>query len=134
MKRTLFFLIICLFSALSMSQTSKGTYVEVLYFYGKQRCATCRAIEKHAKEVVNTDLAELVKNGKVRFREINISTSDGEALTDKYRVSWSSLYVNKWKNGKEERNDMTRFGFQNARNNASEFKKELKRKIMQLLK
>lgn len=28
--------------------------VEVIYFHGKQRCATCMAIEKNAKEVVNT--------------------------------------------------------------------------------
>ena len=26
--------------------------VEVIYFHGKQRCATCMAIEKNAKEVV----------------------------------------------------------------------------------
>ena len=82
-----------------------------------------------AKEVVNADLAELVKNGKLRFKEVDISTPEGEKLAEKYRVSWSSLYVNKWKNGKEERNDMTRFGFQNARNNTSAFKKELKQKI-----
>ncbi len=100
----------------------------------KQRCVTCKAIEKYTKEVVNADLAELVKNGKLRFKEVDISTPEGEKLAEKYRVSWSSLYVNKWKNGKEERNDMTRFGFQNARNNTSAFKKELKQKINQLLK
>ncbi|MEI3156098.1 MAG: nitrophenyl compound nitroreductase subunit ArsF family protein [Odoribacter sp.] len=86
--------------------------MEVLYFHGKQRCITCKAIEKYTKEVVNADLAELVKNGKLRFKEVDISTFEGEKLAEKYRVSWSSLYVNKWKNGKEERNDMTRFGFQ----------------------
>lgn len=103
-------------------------------FSWEQRCVTCKAIEKYTKEVVNADLAELVKNGKLRFKEVDISTPEGEKLAEKYRVSWSSLYVNKWKNGKEERNDMTRFGFQNARNNTSAFKKEFKQKINQLLK
>ncbi|WP_301060890.1 nitrophenyl compound nitroreductase subunit ArsF family protein [Phocaeicola sp.] len=117
-----------------MAQTATDPYVEVLYFHGKQRCVTCKAIEKYTKEVVNADLAELVKNGKLRFKEVDISTPEGEKLAEKYRVSWSSLYVNKWKNGKEERNDMTRFGFQNARNNTPAFKKELKQKINQLLK
>ena len=106
MKRFLFLTIACSFSICGMADT----YVEVLYFHGKQRCVTCKAIEKYTKEMVNEKLAE------------------------KYRVSWSSLYVNKWKNGKEERNDMTRFGFQNARNNTSAFKKELKQKINELLK
>ena len=134
MKRFLFLTIACLFSIWGMAQIAADTYVEVLYFHGKQRCVTCKAIEKYTKEVVNADLAELVKNGKLRFKEVDISTPEGETLAEKYRVSWSSLYVNKWKNGKEERNDMTRFGFQNARNNTSAFKKELKQKINQLLK
>ncbi len=114
MKRFLFLTIACLFSILGMAQITADTYVEVLYFHGKQRCVTCKAIEKYTKEVVNADLAELVKNGKLRFKETDTSTPEGEKLAEKYRVSWPSLYVNKWKNGKEERNDMTRFGFQNA--------------------
>ena len=134
MKRFLFFTIACLSSTWGMAQIATDTYVEVLYFHGKQRCATCKAIDKHTKEVVNADLAELVKNGKLRFKEIDISTPEGEKLAEKYCVSWSSLYVNKWKNGKEERNDMTRFGFQNARSNTTVFKKELKQKINRLLK
>lgn len=133
MKRFLFLTIACLFSILRMAQTTTDTYVEVLYFHGKQRCITCKAIEKYTKEVVNTDFAELVKKGKVRFKDVDISTPEGEKLADKYRVSWSSLYINKWKNGKEERNDMTRFGFQNARKNTAVFKKELKQKINRLL-
>ena len=134
MKRFLIFTIACLSSIWGMAQIATDTYVEVLYFHGKQRCATCKAIDKHTKEVVNVDLAELVKNGKLRFKEIDISTPEGEKLAEKYRVSWSSLYVNKWENGKEERNDMTRFGFQNARSNTTVFKKELKQKINRLLK
>ena len=134
MRRFLFFTIACLSSIGGMAQIATDTYVEVLYFHGKQRCATCKAIDKHTKEVVNADLAELVKNGKLRFKETDISTPEGEKLAEKYRVSWSSLYVNKWENGKEERNDMTRFGFQNARSNTTVFKKELKQKINRLLK
>ena len=65
-------------------------------------------MEKYTKEVVSKDFAELVKKGKVRLREVDISTEEGEKIADKYRVSWSSLYVNGWKNGKETRNDMLR--------------------------
>ena len=135
MKRFLLFPFICLFAVLGTVQAqAKDTYVEVLYFHGKQRCVTCKAVEKCTKEVVYTDFAELVKNVELRFKEVDISTPEGEKLADKYHVSWSSLYVNGWKSGKEERNDMTRFGFQNARNNTDLFKQELKKKINQLLK
>lgn len=108
--------------------------VEVIYFHGKQRCATCMAIEKNAKEAVNAMFADELKNGSVVFKTVDISTPEGEALADKYEVSWSSLYVNKWKDGKETRNDMTKFGFGNARSNPDLFKKGLSDKIRQSLK
>lgn len=38
-------------------------YVEVLLFHGKQRCITCRAIEQHAKELVESKFAEQMKQG-----------------------------------------------------------------------
>lgn len=41
-------------------QTQKDR-VEVLYFHGKQRCATCMAIEKNAKEAVEAQFADELK-------------------------------------------------------------------------
>ncbi len=108
--------------------------VEVIYFHGKQRCATCMAIEKNAKEVVNTLFANELKNGIVVFKTVDISTPEGEKIADKYEVTWSSLFVNKWNDGKEIRNNLTEFGFGNARKNPNGFKKGLADKIRQSLK
>lgn len=108
--------------------------VEVIYFHGKQRCATCMAIEKNAKEVVNTMFADEVEKGTVVFRTVDISTPEGEKIADKYEVTWSSLFVNKWKDGKETRNNMTEFGFGNARKNPNGFKEGLADKIRKSLK
>jgi hypothetical protein len=115
-------------------RTAAKTVVEVLYFHSKQRCPTCIAIGDNSKDVVDKDFAKQVKAGKVKFKEIDISTPEGEKIGDKYHVTWSSLFVNQWKNGKEKRNDMTQFGFENARNNTSAFRTGLKNKISQLLK
>lgn len=135
MKRILSIVLVCLFVIVGMAQAeTKSDGVEVIYFHGKQRCATCMAIEKYAREVVDADFATLKKVGKVRFRVVDISTDKGAKLAKAYKVSWSSLYVNKWKGGKETRNDMTRFGFGYARNKTDEFKKCLKEKINELLK
>ena len=88
MKYFLLLAIACMFSVLGVAQTATDTtYVEILYFHGRQRCVTCKAIEEHTKEVVNTDLAEWVKNGKLRFKEVDISTPEGEKLAEKYQVS-----------------------------------------------
>lgn len=108
--------------------------VEVVYFHGKQRCATCMAIEKNTKEVINTLFANELKNGAVVFRSVDISTPEGEKIADRYEVTWSSLFVNKWENGKETRNNLTEFGFGNARSNPDGFKKGLTDKIRQSLK
>lgn len=108
--------------------------VEVVYFHGKQRCPTCVAIEMNAKEVIDSLFADEVKDGLVAFRVVDISTPEGEAIADKYEVSWSSLFVNKWKDGKEVRNDMTEFSFANARNNPEVFKSELSKTIKFLMK
>jgi hypothetical protein len=117
-----------------VKKASPKSVVEILYFHGKQRCPTCIAIGDNSKDVVNKDFAKQVKTGQVRFKEIDISTPDGEKIADKYHVTWSSLFVNQWKGGKETRNDMTKFGFANARSNTPAFRTGLKNKINLLLR
>lgn len=134
MKRILSMTFFCLFAMMLQAQPSPtGNYVEVLYFHGRQRCLSCMAMEKYAREVVDQDFAMQKKLGKVRFREIDITTGKGKQLARSYRVTWSSLYVTGVKNGKETRRDMTRFGFSTARKKTPEFKKGLKAAIIRLL-
>lgn len=127
-------MVLSLFAMMALAQTKVRDHVEVMYFHGKQRCATCMAIEKYAREVVEKDFANEKKNGRVVFKTVDISTDEGEKIARKYRVTWSSLYVNGWKNGKEKRNDMTKFAFKNARKNTEEFKKGVGGKIKSLIK
>ncbi len=108
--------------------------VEVLYFHGKQRCKTCIAVGQYSKDVVNTDLAQMVKAGKLRFREIDFSTPEGEKIADQYKVSFSGLMLSQHKKGEEKTEDLTRFAFENAQTDTPKFKKELKIKIKDLLK
>ena len=108
--------------------------VEVLYFHGKQRCATCQAIEKETQALIDSQFADAVKSGKVRFRVVDITKSENEALADKYEIAWSSLVIVKYSNGKETAENLTQFAFANARNNPAQFKKELAAKINQMLK
>ena len=46
------------------NQQTKKDVVEVLYFHGAQRCATCMAIEKNTKELLEAAYAEQLKSGK----------------------------------------------------------------------
>ena len=116
------------------TKPSENDRVEVLYFYSKQRCATCMAIEKNTTEAIRNTFYNEIKDGTLIFKTVDISTPEGEKIADKYEVTWSSLFVNKWADGKETRNNLTEFAFANARNNPDEFKKGLTDKISQSLK
>lgn len=115
---------IMMFAMLSVCMTAMAQNVEVLYFHGKQRCKTCMAIEKETKTVVQ----EL--KGKAKLSVIDISTPKGKKLAQKYKVSWSSLYIVSGKGKNEKAENMTRFAFSNALRNAEGFRKELKSRIL----
>ena len=106
----------------------------MLYFHGKQRCATCVAIENETKALMSGELASLVEEGMVVMKIIDITTDDGKAIANKYKVSYSSLFVVVKNGDKEKAEDLTRFAFANARNNPEEYREELKNMIMKSLK
>ena len=107
--------------------------VEVLYFHGKQRCATCVAIERETKAVIDGQFADAVADGALEMRIIDITQPENEAIADKYEITWSSLVVVKHKDGKEQAENLTKFAFANARNNPETFRSELTGKIRNLL-
>lgn len=107
--------------------------VEVLYFHGKQRCATCIAIEKGTQEVMEKDLADAVRKGEVKFRTIDISREENEAVAEKYEVTWSSLFVVKHKGGVETVENLTEFAFGNARKSPEVFKAGVVKTVREML-
>ena len=98
------------------------TGIEVIYFFGKQRCSTCVAMEKFAKETVDSAFADKTKDGTIIFRSVDINTPEGEKLADLFEVSSSSLYIVDNNPEKPDKVDMTAFGFRNARNNRQVYK------------
>ena len=146
MKKILFLITVCFaFISCGMnvkSETSSASqeeitvkdHVEVLYFHGKQRCATCMAIESNTKAAVETSFAEQIKNGDVVFRIIDITKEENEKIAEKYEVTWSSLFVVKYKNGKETSENMTEFAFGNARKSPDVFKDGVVKTVNEMLK
>lgn len=108
--------------------------VEVLYFHGPQRCRTCVALQKAAKELVNAEFAKELKSGRVKFREIDLSSKEGEKLGDKYEIAWSSLVVVRKQGKKEKSADLTDDGFRYAVKNKAKIQSILQRKINEYLK
>ena len=108
-----------------ISEDETGTTaagIEVIYFFGKQRCSTCVAIEKYSKEALDSVFADKIRDGSIIFKSIDITTPEGERLADLFEVSSSSLYIVDNNPNKPEKVDMTAFGFRNARNNPQVYK------------
>ena len=108
MQRNVFFIgfaliLICLLSACGggNSQNNEQTQttvsdslrapIEIMYFYGKQRCVTCRAIEQVVVELTQNELREAIASGQVHFRAIDWTQET--ALAERYEVAWSSLII-----------------------------------------
>ncbi len=105
--------------------------VEVLYFHGKQRCATCVAIEENTKQLIEERFSEQISKGELVFKTIDIN--ENETLADKYEITWSSLLVVDNENGKEIVEDLTNFAFTNALNSPDEFKEGVSKTINNML-
>ncbi len=141
MKKVLLILTLCVgmfacsggkSKSVAENQQTKKDAVEVLYFHGAQRCATCMAIEKNTKELVETAYAEPLKSGKLVFRSVDITKE--EALAERYEVSWSSLILVDYdKSGKESATNLTEFAFGNARTSPDKFKQGLSARITEML-
>lgn len=155
MKRILFLMSVCLMAAScslnsnsknetgiqSQQEASSGNQhattqgrVEVLYFHGKQRCATCMAIESNTREAMEANFSEQMKKGNVVFRSIDISKKENEKIAEKYQVTWSSLFIVKYKDGQESDENMTKFAFGNARKSPDTFKSEIVKTVQNMLK
>lgn len=120
-------------AAVAQKEVAVKNHVEVLYFHGKQRCATCMAIESNAKAALAEHFAEQMKSGDVVFRVIDISQKENEALAEKYEVTWSSLLVVKYKDGQETYENLTDFAFGHARKSPEDFKAKVVEAINAML-
>ncbi len=78
--------------------------------------------------------AKEIKAGKVVFKEVDISKKENEKLADKYEVTWSSLFVNGWKEGQETVNNMTDFAFSYVKAAPDTFRKGVREKVDSLLR
>lgn len=84
--------------------------VYVYYFHGKQRCMTCNAVEKVAKQAIEENYAS---NPDVVFKVLATADKANEALTEKYEISWNGLVIAKG----EDAADITQKAFASAVNN-----------------
>lgn len=68
--------------------------VEVVNFFGTQRCASCIAVGTLTKKTLEERFSEELESGKVVFREVNGELPENRELVIKYQARGSSLFIN----------------------------------------
>lgn len=98
--------------------------VNVYYFYGKPRCATCMKIEKYTKSAV-----EAMKDKNVVYQGIDMEKSENGSMVKKYNLYTKSVVISKTKNGKEKWKNLDKIWLKVG--NEQEFKKYITDEITQ---
>lgn len=76
--------------------------VEVVNFFGTQRCAACIAVGTLTSKTLNEKFHEELESGKVVFREINGELPENRDIITKYQARGSSLFINAIRGEKEQ--------------------------------
>ncbi len=97
--------------------------VQVYYFHGTRRCATCKAIEAVTLEALTENFGQ-----DVIFESIDGETDRDNPLLKKYKVTGQMLLLIKG----DSITDLTNDAFLYARSNPDKFKQELVATIAEL--
>lgn len=73
--------------------------IQAYYLHGSIRCVTCNAIERTAKQLLDSEFAPELADGRLTWREVNFEREPG--LAKRYNVAASTLVLVKEVNGKE---------------------------------
>lgn len=110
----------------------KPDRIEILYFRSPQRCVICSSIETRTKELLDSLYPDEMANGEIVYRMIELSGKENKSIADKYEAAWTSLFINRWKDGQETINNMTEYAISHSMRPPREFKEGLENKIEEL--
>jgi hypothetical protein len=82
----------------SASQAAIGSnnpfeHVEVYHFHGNTQCTSCIAVGDLAEKTVNANFKDELASGRLVFAHINAELPENKAITEKYGVTGSSLWI-----------------------------------------
>ena len=81
------------------SAPADGNQVVVYYLHATIRCATCNKVEALADELIRTEFAEPLRQGRLAWKKADFMKD--EALANRYNVSGSMIVVVRFEGGKQ---------------------------------
>lgn len=67
--------------------------IVLYYFHGNYRCSTCLAIEAYAKEAIEAAFPELLREGLLVWRPVNIDEPEHRHFVQDYQLATRSLII-----------------------------------------
>lgn len=98
----------------------KAGGVEVYYFHGTHRCATCNAVEQVTKEALKQYYGD-----QISLKSINSEEEKDNPLIKKYEIAGQTLLILKG----DKREDLTNIAFMNAERSPYRLKAKIKETI-----
>lgn len=117
-------------SSTGTSVLAASPKVEAYYFHFSSRCTTCRTIEAQTKKDIEELYPELVKQGRITFRALNLDEESSKPIAERLNVKAQTLLIV----GGKQKINITNDGFRYAVGQPEKFKSIIKEKIDLLLK
>ncbi|WP_051252284.1 nitrophenyl compound nitroreductase subunit ArsF family protein [Ferrimonas kyonanensis] len=84
-------------------QLGPNQHLTVYYFHGSARCTSCVTIEQLTREAVEQGWPELVQQGQVELRSINVDLAENRHYIDDFQLVTRSVVVSLAQSGTEPR-------------------------------
>jgi PBP1b-binding outer membrane lipoprotein LpoB len=108
--------------------------IDVIYFHMTQRCVTCLCFEERVNYVIEKYFGDAISSGKLTYRVLNAQEPQNAALSKKYKVVGSQLFINSVINGFDNIDDIQDIWDWDCRNDRPGFDLKVKNAIEQRLK
>lgn len=113
-------MLFCATLSLFAQQPARYAGIEVYYFHGKHRCATCNAVEKVTQEALKQYYGD-----QITLKAINREEAQNIALVKQYQVAGQALLIVKG----DQKFDLTNLAFMNAERSPYRLKSKIKETI-----
>ena len=89
------------FAADNAAPAVSSDYVQAYYFHATRRCATCIKLEQSSRGAIETNFKDQLKNGTLRFNEINFDEPENRHFLQDYKLTYRALVIVRYKDGKQ---------------------------------
>lgn len=83
----------CNHTPVNQQNTGTDAVLSVYFFHLTARCEACTAVEENTVRVLDKYYKSQLKSGTISYRSINIDDRENRALTERYKISYTSLLL-----------------------------------------